>query len=1142
MSYRLCLLLFACGLTAGLVLPVDTVQAQQPRVDQDTLFRFERFSTVQGLAVDFSTAVLQDQKGFLWIMTTDGLQRYDGYSFTYILQGVESWALAEDHEGKIWVGTVSRGLRRFDPDTGKFTHFQHDPDDPTSLSNGSVRALYVDRKGTLWVGTPGGLDRFDPDTGTFTNFQHEPDNLSSLSKGLVLSIYEDQEGILWVGTATRDPYDKIGTEATEGGGLSRFDRATGTFTRYLHDPINPFSLIDNRVYFINEDRQSNLYVGTCQSGLHRYDRARDRFERLMADSDNPTRLHAPQGDALDGDCNEVTIIHEDAAGGFWIGTYSGGLNYFDRGRGTMTHYEHNQQDPHSLGGNNVLSFFEDRQGTRWIATFLGGLNKVVPNPARWYRPLVFDGAASNSQRKHNVTSVMEDRGGRLWVGTLDGELYQVGGASDAPLTRPIRLQTTMINGLYEDRQGMIWAGSMGGLYHIDSETRDVLKHYVYDPDDPGSLSANIIFQIYEDTVGELWVGTSQGLNRMDRATGTFTRYLSDVDNPGSLVGNFIVPIYEDRQGAFWVGVYLDGGVNRYDRAQDRFTTVLKDRSVSALYEDTQGRFWVGTWGEGLLLFDRARGAVTDSITTADGLSNNIIGGIEEDDQGFLWIISPSGLSRVDPKSRDIVNFTETDGFPNTLSNPEPDQILKIRSGQLLIGGNEGATVVSLGQFTTNPHVPKVVVTGLQVNDAPFQEAGLLPTSVRLAHNLNDLTFEYVGLHFAQPEKNRYAYQLEGYDSDWRQVGAERAARYTSLEPGDYVFRVKAANSDGVWNETGASVRIMIRPPWWRTTWAYILYGLLFVAGLFVVDRYQRRRLIRKERERTRERELAQAKEIEIAHKELQQTHAHLKSTQQQLIQQEKMASLGQLTAGIAHEIKNPLNFVNNFAEVNIEIAEEVLEDLAQHPDALAAVEDLLVDLKQNAGVIAQHGKRADGIVHAMMQHASGGTGQREPTDINALVSEHIDLAYHGKRAQVPGLQVEIERSFGEEVGQVEIVPQEIGRVLLNLLGNAFDAVHEHAASVNGQYEPMVTVSTRQVDGQLEIRVCDNGPGIPAEIKDKIFEPFFTTKPTGSGTGLGLSLSYDIVTQGHGGTLAVESIEGEGATFVITLPMNSPNTG
>ncbi len=274
---------------------------------------------------------------------------------------------------------------------------------------------------------------------------------------------------------------------------------------------------------------------------------------------------------------------------------------------------------------------------------------------------------------------------------------------------------------------------------------------------------------------------------------------------------------------------------------------------------------------------------------------------------------------------------------------------------------------------------------------------------------------------------------------------------------------------------------------------------------------------------------------------LQQALLELKATQAQLIHQEKMASLGQLTAGIAHEIKNPLNFVNNFADLNQELAQELNEELARleaHlPDGVVDdFKEALSYMQVNAAKIREQGQRADGIVQSMMQHASGGSGEREATDVNALVEEYVGLAYHGKRAQTPDFNAELRQDLAAEVGSILMVPQNIGRVLLNLLGNAFDAVYEHALTVNGAYAPTVTVSTRQVEGQVEIRVSDNGPGIPAEIKEKIFEPFFTTKPTGSGTGLGLSLSYDIVTQGHGGTLAVESEDGKGATFVVTLPV------
>ena len=253
-----------------------------------------------------------------------------------------------------------------------------------------------------------------------------------------------------------------------------------------------------------------------------------------------------------------------------------------------------------------------------------------------------------------------------------------------------------------------------------------------------------------------------------------------------------------------------------------------------------------------------------------------------------------------------------------------------------------------------------------------------------------------------------------------------------------------------------------------------------------------------------------------------------------------MASLGQLTAGIAHEIKNPLNFVNNFSEVNAEVAEELSELLAEHghslPNAVSKEMDaLLSSMMVNSTHIAKHGKRADNIVNSMMQHAHAESESRYRVEVNRLVDENIGLSYHGMRAQYPDLGVDIEKMFDAAIGTVEMVPQDLGRVLINVLNNAFYVVHKKKQSTRGSYEPKVSITTQQVNSDVEIRIEDNGPGIPTDIMEKIFEPFFTTKPTGSGTGLGLSLAYDIVTQGHGGSMTVESEEGEGATFVITLP-------
>jgi signal transduction histidine kinase len=339
------------------------------------------------------------------------------------------------------------------------------------------------------------------------------------------------------------------------------------------------------------------------------------------------------------------------------------------------------------------------------------------------------------------------------------------------------------------------------------------------------------------------------------------------------------------------------------------------------------------------------------------------------------------------------------------------------------------------------------------------------------------------------------------------------------------------NSEGYWSKE-FNYSFVIRPPWWQTWWAYVIYGLLFIAAVYAVHHIQKQKVIRTERERTREHELAQAKEIEKAYHEL-------KTTQAQLIQSEKMASLGELTAGIAHEIQNPLNFVNNFSEVNKELLVEMKDEM--HKGNLDDANAIANDVIDNEEKINHHGKRADAIVKGMLQHSRSSSGVKESTDINALVDEYFRLAYHGMRAKDKSFNATLTTDYDETIGSINIVPQDIGRVILNLINNAFYAVSEKKKQVGDEFEPTVTIKTSKNPpsggrgAEVEVSVKDNGNGISQKVLDKIFQPFFTTKPTGQGTGLGLSLAYDIV-KAHGGELKVETKVGEGAEFIIELPI------
>ena len=528
---------------------------------------------------------------------------------------------------------------------------------------------------------------------------------------------------------------------------------------------------------------------------------------------------------------------------------------------------------------------------------------------------------------------------------------------------------------------------------------------MHDANNPTSLSNDDVRALLVDKEGTLWVGTAGGLNRFDAAKGHFIRYKHDADDPSSLNGNDVRALLEDQEGTLWVGTF-DGGLNRFDRSTGSFAHYLHDPAdpssmssdkVLSLYQDQWGVLWVGTDLGGVNRVDLSSNPFEyyqQLPGDPDALRGEIVQAIFEDRQGILWIGTDAGLRRLDPATGRITHFVHDPDNPASLSADDVRALLEDEDGTL---------------------------------------------------------------HFRHPERNQYQYLLENYDAAWREVATLREATYTGLPPGDYVFRVKASNSDGIWNEEGASINIQILPPWWRTWWAYIVYGLLFVAGIITADRLQRRRLIARERLRA---EREKAKAIESTNNELQRALKHLTETQDQLVHTEKMASLGQLTAGIAHEIKNPLNFVNNFSTLSVGMLEE-LKDWVEEQGGMEKpeVRELVETLTLNAAKINEHGQRADGIIRSMLEHSRTGRGERRVVDINKLVDEYVNLAYHGFRARGEGIEVEVSREYGQAIGEVEIYPQEIGRVLINLLDNAFYSVEEKARSGVEGYAPRVVIKT-----------------------------------------------------------------------------------
>jgi signal transduction histidine kinase/streptogramin lyase len=807
--------------------------------------------------------------------------------------------------------------------------------------------------------------------------------------------------------------------------------------------------------------------------------------------------------------------------------------------------------------------YTSKEGVIWIGTDLGSLYRInlFQNKIPHYETSI----------KH-IISFYEEPNGTLWM-LNDEELIRTN-KKNGTFNRnvidenpSIKIEQTL-KIIKEDRQGNVWFGSKDGLFRWDKKNESFIN-YKISPNN-NFLSGNNVWTIYEDKKANFWIGKARGLSLLNRETGSVTEFVVYPNDTAEFGKNGITSIHEDKTGKLWIGTWYGGGIYQFNTETKEFKNILKDKYVSCIYEDSDGVLWVGCQ-DNLYKYDRSTNNFVPYIdpNSLSGITDIV--SIVEDNQKYLWFGTWDGnIVSLNPQRNATVIYDKNDGVENDIVW---NSAYKGRNGDLYFGDPTGYFSFDPEEFTRNSVPPNIVITDFLLadkplkpgNGSPLKESLLQAKEIRLNFNQNIFSFEFVALDYSNPEETKYSCMLENFDTDWRKGNSERRAYFFNVPPGKYVFRVKAMNSFGIWAEK--KIDVIILPPWWRTWWAYCIYGLLFIAIVFGIDRFQRVRLLKAEKERNRERELAQAKEIEKAYLELGKAHETLKSTQAQLIQSEKMASLGELTAGIAHEIQNPLNFVNNFSEVSKELIVEMNEELEDSSRQFAAgsrqlgeeklnlAKEIAGDIEQNLEKINHHGKRAADIVKGMLLHSRTSSGVKEPTDINALADEYLRLAYHGMRAKDKSFNADFKLEADENLPKINVIPQDIGRVLLNLINNAFYAVSERAklltppppegGSKNFQteYVPTVTISTASFippsGGPRGVRVIvkDNGPGIPAHIVDKIFQPFFTTKPTGSGTGLGLSLSYDIV-KAHGGDLKVETKEGEGSQFIIQLPISN----
>ena len=819
---------------------------------------FERLSLDQGLSQSTVAAIVQDQHGFMWFGTADGLNRFDGYSFvTYrhtpgdsrSLSSNQITALLVDSQGTLWVGT-RQGVNRYIPDQDAFFSYQHRDGDPTSLNDDHILTLYEDDNRTLWIGTVNGLNEFDAEAETFRVYTHDDELVDSPIHDRVQSLVEDREGTLWVGT-----FD----------GLDAFDRNSGTFTHYQFDPIDRFSLTSSNIQSLVLDSQGVLWIGTLGGGLNRWIPEFRQFESYQYDSGLPQSLSD----------NRIWSLFEDPAGVLWIGTERG-LNAFDTRRERFQRYLNDQLNLNSLSNNVVFSIFEDRTGVLWVGTEAGGLSKHDVFSKR-FAHIRHDPNDPFGLPDNNIHSIYADQEGVIWIGTELGLTGMQLGTRRVLQYRhdavnPFSLSSNVVTAVLKDSDGILWVGTPSGLNRLDSRI-GTFEHYRPRASDPSSISSTAINVLYLDRQSTLWVGTSNGLNRLDEEVNRFTRYYP-AGNGQPTAENRISALLHDSRGTIWVGT-LGGGLYQFDRLQEIFfrdfqpdpfdDNSLSNASITCLLETTDGTLWIGTL-EGLNRLDRPTGTFT-KYYVGDGLPNDVIHALQEDQLGRIWISTNQGMARFDPDTNTFRSFGPRDGVQ---SYEFSGASARTTDGQLIFGGVNGFNIFDPTQITDNLYAPPVVLTSLSQAGESLEVGKSYADvqSIALTWPDNFFEFEFSGLHYAQPENNNYAYFLDGFDRDWNLIDNRRFGRYTNLPPGNYTLYLKAANYDGLWNSDPAVVDVTMVPPFWNTRpFQFALGGFLLLAA-FAGYRLRIRNIETRSRELEREVDL-RTREIESRTKELE---------------------------------------------------------------------------------------------------------------------------------------------------------------------------------------------------------------------------------------------------------------------------------
>jgi signal transduction histidine kinase/ligand-binding sensor domain-containing protein/DNA-binding response OmpR family regulator len=1086
--YRICLFLFL-SISA---FPQQTVQD------------FDYLSVDNGLSTNTTRFVYQDKKGFLWIATEDGLNRYDGYTFKHFkpdpknknsLSDNAVYKIYQDNSGIFWI-TTRNGLNVLDPVKETFTRYNHNKNDPHSISDDKVDEIVEDSSGKIWIGSRKGLNLYRRDESKFYRFQANPEVTGSLSNDHINALHLDRKGMLWVATQN---------------GLNKFNPEDSTFIAYYYDLNNPKSLSNNFINCIFEDSEGNLWIGTI-SGLN----------KLVPVSSDSLEFVVYKRDPLNTNSlsnNNVKTICEDDEKNLWIGTIGGGINIFNPTSGNFYALKNNPQNPKSLSDDFIFHLKKDNTGIIWVSTYSKGVSKYTPAKRRFlhYRPEL----NTHLQIKENdVTALLVDNKNHLWIATngngitvlkngLSSNRFETEDKIVYRMSSVNSLSNNYVTSMIQDRDGLVWIGTFGGgLNRFDPKTK-LFTVYKYDKDNPHSLSHNFVQSIYEDKDGFIWAGTGlKGVCRLDKSTGLFKRYTYDPEDPNNNKNPNaieVTAICEDSAGNIWFGSSTEG-INKFDKKNQTFTffsyipddpVTLSSNRILCIYFDKQTRLWAGTYGGGFNLYNEQANSFIH-YTQNDGLAGNTVMAITEDHSGKLWISTNNGISRFDPETKKFKSFDVNDGLQGNEFNPGAvfnDEA----NNKIYFGGKNGLNIFQPHLIRDNLIKPEIVLTDFKLfnQSVSVLENTVLDGSISYANNItlshdqNVIAFEFSALHFINPAKNNYAYKMDGFDRDWIYAGTKRYAEYTNLDPGNYVFRVKSSNSDGIWNEEGASIKIVIAPPFWKTWWAYIIYIVIIVLSFLTIRKYELNRVRLKNQLKLKELESKKYQEID-----------DLKS---------------KFFANISHEFRTPLTII-------LGSLDKLTKEMAQTPD----LKEYTV-MKRNASRLLQ-------LINQLLELSRIESGSvklnASEADIvkflKRITASFSSLAYQ-KNQKLFFNGTFIENASVNDEMLLYFDKKKLETVFYNLLSNAIKFTPR---------EEKIKVSIHSEEEFVKISFVNTGVEIPPEKLEKVFDRFYQVDDSETrnfvGTGIGLSLAKEYVEM-HKGKIEVESINNE-TSFTIYIPI------